>query len=212
MSRGPIEYGYPHTIDMVDGRKFVAPGRLETKATETAAPARAPDSPPGGVPRTVWAPETETTTWLAVPEETLTPQTKRAAEIALEAARLHLPGLPEGLTVRYMLPHTREMARLYADITGVEPKTFTNVERTGGTHFPDRPLELWVSVAQDAGAVARFTVHEAVHCWRHRVGAKGLTQEQQEEEADALADELLPLVVAAAAAEGGLGPGPGVRW
>lgn len=199
--RGPIEYGAPCPILTFEGKAFSPGGQeVETKALA------------GGVPRTEWAPETDTTTWIAVPEEALTVRAKRAAEIALEAARLELKGLPDRLTIRYMAPFDAGTYRLYEDLLGYAPATFTNVPRTGGTFFPDRAHEVWVNVKADAGEVARMTVHEAVHAWRHATGAPaGMTEDDLEDEADGVAEKLLPLVVACAAAEGGLSPSFKVR-
>ncbi len=208
-----IEYGPAIQITHLDGKKFVPPGRLETKAAEGAVQPRAPESDPGGVPETVWAAGTETRVWMEVPPACVPPRARRAAELGVLAAGMELRELPARIRVRFMQPYDRGMARLYEDIAGVaEIKTFANVPRTSGTFFPSRGDEVWINIGQDNGAIAHFSIHEACHLWRSKVGAGGLTPEQLEAEADELGDRLLPVVVHAAAAEGGLGPGVGERW
>ena len=231
---GRIEYGHPVPISGVDGRPSASapntpPGERKAavdvgrdavdqllaearaRTGEGAGAVGSPGPSPredDAVPQWAFPEDVDTTTWMAIPASTLTAQTRRAAEIALEAARLELPGLPERLELRYMCPYQEGTYKLYAEVLGAPPRTFTNVARpTGGTFFPSRPDEVWVSVKADPGGVAHYVVHELCHLWRHRTGRPaGMTDADEEREADALADKLLPLIVACAADEGGLLP------
>jgi hypothetical protein len=142
--------------------------------------------------------------WLTVPPQTLLPAVRRAAEIALLAAEEELQGLPRGLTVRYMVPHAKDLAEIYTGVLGgTPPAVFKNVGRTGGTFFPDRAGEVSVHVGQHPVDVARTTLHEATHAWRHRVGARGMSDAEQEAEAWQIAERLLPAVLELCAEEEG---------
>lgn len=214
-----MEFGAPVPIATVDGRKLAPTRGLETKAdASTQSPAgrdrletgaeRADVPPPEALPE-----DTDATTWMVVPPETLSPEVHRAAELALEAARLFMPELPAGVRVVFIAPFDGSVARIYEGITGGPPAVFVNAKGTKGTYFggthPDR---LWISVTESPTTVARATLHEAAHCWRQVKGVPaGWSGEDGEAEADALAAKLLPVVEAAALDEGGLGTWPAAR-
>lgn len=214
-----IEFGAPVRIMAVDGRK-VAPTRgMETKVDASAqAPVgrdrletgaeRADVPPPEALPE-----DADAVAWMVVPPETLIPEMRRAAELALEAARLFMPDLPAGVQVRFIAPFDASVARIYEDVTGAPPAVFTNARATKGSFFGgSHPDVLWISVVESAATVARATLHEAAHAQRQVKGVPaGWTREDKEAEADALTMKLLPVVEAAAVDEGGLGTWPAAR-
>lgn len=213
-----LEFGPPVTIGELDGRKFAPPDAIEIKAaTDTAVGGGAqletqdvvadvppPEALPGDMERS---------TWMVAPEETLTPEVRRAADLALEAAKLFMPDLPAGVRVRFIVPFDASVARIYEDVTGAPPVVFVNAKGTKGTFFGGtHPDVLWISIAESATTVAQAVLHEAAHAQRQAKGVpRGWTREDKEAEADALTTKLLPVVEAAAVDEGGLGSWPAAR-
>jgi hypothetical protein len=211
-----LEFGPSRPITALDGRKFVPPNAVEIKAATDAAVAAAP--PPDAGAADVPPPEalpagTDATDWMLVPESTLTPEVRRAADLALEAAKLFMPGLPAGVQIRFIAPFDASVAKIYEGITGAPPAVFVNAKGTKGSYFGGTHAEtVWVSVAESPTTVAQAVLHEAAHCWRQTKGAPaGWTREDKEAEADALTTKLLPVVEAAAVDEGGLGSWPAAR-
>lgn len=130
---------------------------------------------------------------LETPAACVPPRTLKAVEIALAAAGQFLPAPgPPPLRVRWMEEHSRYRAEEYTDRRdGVAPATFPEVKGRHGVYWRDAPSEIWLSVHARVEDQVRAALHEATHAWRFRAGAKGMTEEEQEAEAEKWAEELL---------------------
>lgn len=130
---------------------------------------------------------------LEAPASCLPPRTLKAVEIALAAAQQFLPAPgPPPLRVRWMEEHSRYREEEYTDLLGgVAPAVFPETKGNTGVYWRDRPGEIWLSVHARVEDQVRAALHEATHAWRFRLGAKGMTEDEQEAEAERWAEELL---------------------
>ena len=220
LGRGQIEYGAPVRIPRIPERKTgVDVDDLLRQARERVAArdfslasersdglTTTGDGDGDDVPQDGEAPGEDEVAAMEVPEETVTEQTRRAVELSLLCAEecLPPPGPPPGLKVRYQTRYDRGTFGIYAEIKGRPVAVFPVGRGEVGGYWRHQPGQLWVDPALDAYQLVRAVLHEATHAWRHRIGANGMTEAEQEREAWDWAEKLAPVVIEAAAAEGGL--------
>lgn len=197
-----------------DARRRLAEREADAQAPSQPEPAEGdpPDagaSAPDDAPRQALLPgdydgDPDATEWLALPASAASPAQLRAAQIALLVAEERLSGLPKGMALKFMVPHEDAMTKLWADVLGRRPEVFKNLKGTGGTYFPSRAGELWISLRQHPLDVARLTLHEAAHAWFRARGIGALEGADEEDACDEVAERLFPLVLGVAEPEGGL--------